>query len=314
MQPALRGEQAVLIHGGHPSMRMGLWILLWAGALLLTIASCDSIKPVDDPPPKRIATSGPTADSSAPATTADKAGTGKETYTKHCQSCHGEKGDRVLPVRLDSRTFLEERGEKRLGDTVASGIGLMRGLSKAKGGALQEQDVREVVSYLLATSADRPEPATAGVPPPAAPKGGTPEPFVPVSTLARLGKDVYSGTCAACHNDPADIASKATRANVERMAIGLDERQTSTVFEYLRSLSASRPAPTITGTVPAGRPAAAVPGQGKAPAEVRHAIEGQDGKCLDCHNVGRAKPFPVSHRGRTNDMCLLCHLKAQSLR
>lgn len=44
----------------------------------------------------------------------------------------------------------------------------------------------------------------------------------------------------------------------------------------------------------------------KSPPVIAHPLQGRD-DCLSCHAPGTLLPFPDSHKGRTNDMCLLCH-------
>lgn len=43
-----------------------------------------------------------------------------------------------------------------------------------------------------------------------------------------------------------------------------------------------------------------------SPPTINHTLQGRE-DCLSCHAVGALLPFPDSHKGRTNDMCLLCH-------
>ena len=44
-----------------------------------------------------------------------------------------------------------------------------------------------------------------------------------------------------------------------------------------------------------------------APRPVPHAFDANKKECLACHGRGGTKPVPVSHAGRTDDTCLLCH-------
>lgn len=45
---------------------------------------------------------------------------------------------------------------------------------------------------------------------------------------------------------------------------------------------------------------------GVVPLAVAHTLEGR-ADCLSCHAAEAFKPFPASHEGWTNDLCLLCH-------
>ena len=50
-------------------------------------------------------------------------------------------------------------------------------------------------------------------------------------------------------------------------------------------------------------------GTASAQPKIPHPLEGRD-NCLACHGPGGVKPFPASHAGRTNDICLVCHQAA----
>ena len=42
------------------------------------------------------------------------------------------------------------------------------------------------------------------------------------------------------------------------------------------------------------------------PLPVQHSMEGR-ADCLMCHGADAIKPYPESHEGWTDDVCLLCH-------
>jgi nitrate/TMAO reductase-like tetraheme cytochrome c subunit len=57
-------------------------------------------------------------------------------------------------------------------------------------------------------------------------------------------------------------------------------------------------------------PGATSASQSAKPPAIPHPVSGTQSGCLFCHGRNDPIPVPVSHAGRTNDMCLLCHRPA----
>jgi len=68
---------------------------------------------------------------------------------------------------------------------------------------------------------------------------------------------------------------------------------------------------TTTASAPA-QPTVTAPSTAAAPPTIPHGVNGDEGACLSCHGRSDPIPVPVSHAGRTNSMCLLCHHSAKS--
>jgi hypothetical protein len=49
----------------------------------------------------------------------------------------------------------------------------------------------------------------------------------------------------------------------------------------------------------------------KKPMPVPHGLEGHE-DCLICHDIGKFKPFPQDHKGRSKDQCFACHKKPET--
>jgi nitrate/TMAO reductase-like tetraheme cytochrome c subunit len=62
-------------------------------------------------------------------------------------------------------------------------------------------------------------------------------------------------------------------------------------------------APTATQQAPVTE---AAPAAGAQPPAIPHSLEGR-GDCLMCHGLEGPKPFPADHKGRSKDMCTVCH-------
>ena len=80
---------------------------------------------------------------------ADATSAGKDLYSQSCATCHGAKGDQLPNAKLNAKDFLTGRGEAALVSAVAEGKGGMPPMGKAKGGALSDDQVKAIVSYLL---------------------------------------------------------------------------------------------------------------------------------------------------------------------
>jgi len=189
----------------------------------------------------------PAADASQPAASAEGSiEQGKAIFTKQCATCHGADGGAIPSADLRSKDFLEERGAAGLAKSTAEGKGGMPAFGAAKGGPLQDDQVRAVVQFLLSaagvTLAREPEAATASAStstvapaqstaptaPQAAPESAAPTatraptatPMAPKATAtprAALadavstdeGKSLFSKLCAGCHGQDGSSLSMA---------------------------------------------------------------------------------------------------------
>jgi nitrate/TMAO reductase-like tetraheme cytochrome c subunit len=66
-------------------------------------------------------------------------------------------------------------------------------------------------------------------------------------------------------------------------------------------------APVTTSDSVTAQPTPAATGTSAVPPAIPHAVASGDGACLSCHGRNDPIPVPVSHAGRTNSMCQLCH-------
>ena len=154
---------------------------------------------------------------------------------------------------------------------------------------------------------------------------------------AAEGSKLFSSTCASCHGAGGNRVTAAplnSRQFVDALGPKLEQtimegkgtmpafglprggplsrEQSKNVAAYLTS--SQGPAGAI-GTVakataaPTALPSA-TPEQRRAPTAIPHRFAGQENRCLDCHNKGGVAPVPVSHAGRANSACALCHLQA----
>lgn len=118
-----------------------------------------------------------TSGRSSSSTAADE---GRQVYLESCTRCHGEKGDRIPAAPLNAKGFLDNRTDSEMVRVIADGKGLMPGWSKSRGGALADEQIRAIVSYLRynvdAATAQR----------------------------AREGRELYVGNCLACHGERGD--------------------------------------------------------------------------------------------------------------
>lgn len=77
---------------------------------------------------------------------------GKGLFARLCTSCHGADGGALPSANLKSRGYLEGRGAEALGRATAEGKGAMPAYGAARGGPLQEEQVKAIVDYLLSVA------------------------------------------------------------------------------------------------------------------------------------------------------------------
>lgn len=106
---------------------------------------------------------------------------GKQLFQSDCAVCHGEQGDRIPVAPLNSKEFLESRGDATLMTAVSEGKGVMPAWGRARGGPFTDDQVRAVIAY-LSTATGRTSP----------------------SLLAGPGRVVFQQQCVACHGEKGD--------------------------------------------------------------------------------------------------------------
>src|SRR5918911_3551286 len=92
--------------------------------------------------------------SAAPKNPVDE---GRSLFQSDCVTCHGDKGDRIPVAPLNSRDFLDSRGDATLVAVIGEGKGVMPAWGKARGGPLTDDQIRAVVAY-LSSAANRSSP------------------------------------------------------------------------------------------------------------------------------------------------------------
>ncbi len=96
-------------------------------------------RPVEPPKP-----------AAAPATT--NLEEGRAIFGKTCASCHGADGGALPMANLKSKSYLEGRGREELVRATFEGKGGMPAYGVAKGGPLQEEQIRKIVDFLLSAA------------------------------------------------------------------------------------------------------------------------------------------------------------------
>ncbi|MFN8526064.1 MAG: c-type cytochrome [Chloroflexota bacterium] len=120
---------------------------------------------------------------------------GRQLYLANCATCHGDQGERVPVAPLNSKQFLDSRGDATLIAAVSEGKGVMPAWGRVRGGPFNEEQVRAVVAY-LSTTAGRTSP----------------------SLRAGAGRAVFQQECVACHGDKGDripVAPLSAKAFVD---------------------------------------------------------------------------------------------------
>src|SRR5918911_57119 len=144
---------------------------------------------------------------------------GRGLFQSECVTCHGDKGDRIPVAPLNSRDFLDSRGDVTLAAVISEGKGVMPAWGTTRGGPLSDDQIRAVIAY-LSSAADRTSPIV----------------------LASTGQSIYQAECATCHSDTQLIDVVAHGTGVmppfgkrPGVAAGLSDDQVKAVVAYLRS-------------------------------------------------------------------------------
>ncbi len=108
--------------------------------------------------PTLVATEAPAATATkppatlAPAVDTQAVNEGKALFVKTCTPCHGPSGDMIPAARLNSKSFLQGYGADALALTTAAGKGGMPAFGAAKGGPLDDQQIKAIVTYLFSAA------------------------------------------------------------------------------------------------------------------------------------------------------------------
>ena len=73
---------------------------------------------------------------------------GRELYEKNCAACHGPRGDQIPSANLGAKDYLASKGDAALVEATANGKGGMPAFGRAKGGALDDSQIRAIIEYL----------------------------------------------------------------------------------------------------------------------------------------------------------------------
>jgi hypothetical protein len=132
--------------------------------------------------------------------------------------------------------------------------------------------------------------------------------FLPVATLASLGLvlGVYWFVTL-------ETTALTTVPPAETVQAFVPATPTPTRTPTATPIPTATPVPTPTWT-PGPEATAAVAQAGEEASGglvIPHAVAGRE-DCLACHATGGMRPFPADHEGRTNVMCLACHVASAS--
>ncbi|MBI4498671.1 MAG: c-type cytochrome [Chloroflexi bacterium] len=123
---------------------------------------------------------------------------GERLYASQCATCHAAQGDRIPTAPLNSKDFLDGRGDATLMTAISEGKGVMPAFGQGRGGPFSDEQVRQVVAYLN-IKAGR---STAAL-------------------LAGAGKGIYDRNCVRCHGEKGDrvpIAPLLTKGFLDNLA------------------------------------------------------------------------------------------------
>ncbi|MBI2952732.1 MAG: c-type cytochrome [Chloroflexi bacterium] len=120
---------------------------------------------------------------------------GKDIFTKSCTVCHGAARDLLPSAKLADASWLQQRGDAAMAQSIANGKGAMPAWGKEKGGQLSQDDIAAVLAYLksaagVSASTTNNPPAVPGNNSAAGPGG-----------ITAKGKEIYAKYCGTCHGE-----------------------------------------------------------------------------------------------------------------
>lgn len=100
---------------------------------------------------------------------------GAKLYAENCEMCHGEKGEGRIGATL-AHVWPGIRPDLNIRNTIASGISgsLMPAWSRANGGPLVEEEIDDLVAFILVLQEEYPVTVVSPVPPVFVPPGDSP--------------------------------------------------------------------------------------------------------------------------------------------
>lgn len=111
---------------------------------------------------------------------------GRELFVTNCTSCHGTRGEGIVGPALNNKTLLEAADNGVLFATIQTGRPntTMPAWGQAYGGALTDEDIEAVVSFIRAFEPNAPE-VIVGEFTPSAPRGAS----------------LFASACFTCHGE-----------------------------------------------------------------------------------------------------------------
>ena len=121
---------------------------------------------------------------------------GREIFMnpERCVACHGATRDKIATCKLAEASFLKEKGDATLIQSITFGKGAMPAWGSVKNGPLNPDDVQAVVAYLKnaaglgVVQAETPGPTDGSL----------------TKDAAARGKATFNSTCAMCHGETRD--------------------------------------------------------------------------------------------------------------
>ena len=111
---------------------------------------------------------------------------GRELFVENCTSCHGTRGEGIVGPALNDKILLEEASDGVLFASIQTGRPntTMPAWGQAYGGALTDEDIEAVVSFIRAFEANAPEVIA--------------DEFIP---SAARGASLFASACFTCHGE-----------------------------------------------------------------------------------------------------------------
>jgi mono/diheme cytochrome c family protein len=116
-----------------------------------TSASAATAAPAATAPASAAATAAPTQAAAGGAAPAGNAQAGQGIFATNCSPCHGQNGQGGgVGPKLAKNTFVQPANAQKVHDTIANGRPgtAMPAWSQAKGGALSDTQINDVIAYL----------------------------------------------------------------------------------------------------------------------------------------------------------------------
>ena len=111
---------------------------------------------------------------------------GRELFVENCTSCHGTRGEGIVGPALNDKILLEAASDEVLYAAIQSGRPntTMPAWGQAFGGALTDEDIEAIVSFIRAFEPNAPEVIVGE--------------FIP---SAARGATIFASTCFTCHGE-----------------------------------------------------------------------------------------------------------------